>query len=87
MPSMQVEPVSPSPSFDGTQGQLDALLAAVVAIIETIPESMKPAMTERLKMNQWASWETALPRGEYSDDYLQGHDRMVESIWPTCAAR
>ena len=80
MSPMQVAPVPPQ-TFDATQGQIDGLLAAVTAIIEILPEELKPVLRERLAEQQIASRESALHRSEYSDEYFQGHDWICGATW------
>lgn len=80
MSALQVGPVPPA-TFDSTQGQIDALLAAVVSIIQVVPEALKPALRHALENNQRVSRDSAMAMSHYSDDYLVGQDRMAAAVW------
>ena len=80
MSSMQAAPVPPA-TFEGTQGQIDALLASLTALIKSLPEPMKPALREVLAVQQVLSRESALKRPEFSDEYLNQHDWLCGAVW------
>lgn len=80
MISPQTQPIPPE-TFDGVQGQIDALLASLVAVIQVIPEQLQPALQQALATNQVLSRETALKEAMFSDEYLDQHDRVCGAVW------
>ena len=75
----QAEPIPPE--FHKPQGQIDALLASLVAIVNVVPVEMRPALRIALANAQIRYRETAFDKAAFSDDYFDGYDQIAGAVW------
>lgn len=79
MIASQAQPIAPQ--FHSTQGQIDALLASLVAIVNVVPAELRPALRAALANAQIQYRETAFHRSAFSDEYFAGYDQIAGGVW------
>lgn len=79
MIASQAQPIPPE--FHSSQGQIDALLASLVAIVNVVPAEMRPALRAALANAQIRYRETAFARSDFSDNYFVGYDQIAGAVW------